>query len=89
MFYFHFQEEHLLDILGLSHRYGFTELETSISDYLKAILNDRNVCLIYDLANIYSLSSLCEVCKDFIDRHASQILQSDCFLQLSRVGRMF
>jgi len=79
------QEEHLLDILGMAHRYGFTELESAISDYLKAILNIRNVCLIYDLAHMYSLTSLCDVCKDFMDRNASQILASDAFLQLSMV----
>ncbi|XP_045185511.2 BTB/POZ domain-containing protein 9-like [Mercenaria mercenaria] len=78
------KEEHLLDILGMAHRYGFTELESAISDYLKAILNIRNVCLIYDLANIYSLRSLCETCKEFMDRNASQILQSDAFLTLSK-----
>ncbi|XP_052769658.1 BTB/POZ domain-containing protein 9-like [Mya arenaria] len=77
------KEEHLLDILGMAHRYGFTELESSISDYLKAILNIRNVCLIYDLAHIYSLHSLCDVCKDFMDRNATQILHSEAFLQLS------
>lgn len=69
----------------MAHRYGFTELESAISDHLKAILNIRNVCLIYDLANIYSLRSLCETCKEFMDRNASQILQSDAFLQLSKV----
>lgn len=80
------KEEYLLDILGMAHRYGFTELESAISDYLKAILNIRNVCLIYDLANIYSLRSLCETCKEFIDRNASQILLSDAFLQLSKTS---
>lgn len=78
------QEEHLLDILGMSHRYGFVELETSISEYLKAILNIKNVCLIYDLANIYSLKSLCNVCKEFMDRNASHILHSEAFLGLSQ-----
>ena len=75
-----------MDILGMAHRYGFMELESAISDYLKAILNIRNVCLIYDLANIYSLDSLCVVCMEFMDRNASHILQSDAFLQLSQVG---
>nr|KAG5695211.1 hypothetical protein BaRGS_018333 [Batillaria attramentaria] len=77
------KEENLLDILGLAHRFGFVELETSISDYLKATLSLRNVCCIYDLANIYSLTSLCNVCKDFMDRHASDILVSEPFLALS------
>ena len=82
------QEEHLLDILGMSHRYGFVELETSISEYLKAILNIRNVCLIYDLANIYSLKSLCYVCKEFMDRNAAHILHSEAFLGLSQVSEL-
>ncbi|KAK0040540.1 BTB/POZ domain-containing protein 9 [Biomphalaria pfeifferi] len=70
------QEENLLDILSLSHRFGFVELESSISDYLKAILNINNVCHIYDLANIYSLTSLCNVCKDYMDKNAQKVLAS-------------
>ena len=82
------QEEHLLDILGMAHRYGFVELETAISEYLKAILNIKNVCLIYDLANMYSLKSLCNVCKEFMDRNASNILHSESFLTLSQVTQI-
>ncbi|KAK3093519.1 hypothetical protein FSP39_016697 [Pinctada imbricata] len=78
------KEENLLDILGLAHRFGFEELETSISDYLKAILNNSNVCLIYDIANMYSLTSLCLVCKEFIDRNAQDILTDEAFLNLSQ-----
>ena len=70
----------------MSHRYGFVELENSISEYLKAILNIKNVCLIYDLANMYNLMSLCNVCKEFMDRNASHILNSEAFLSLSQVG---
>jgi hypothetical protein len=80
------QEENLLDILGLAHRFVFVELETAISDYLKATLSLRNVCCIYDLANMYSPNSLCSVCKDFMDRHASEILTSESFLVLSLVS---
>ncbi|OWF52316.1 BTB/POZ domain-containing protein 9-like [Mizuhopecten yessoensis] len=78
------KEEVLLDILAMSHRYGFLELEGSISEYLKAILNKTNVCMIYDLANVYSLTSLCNVCKEFIDRNAQDILQSEAFQSLSQ-----
>ncbi|XP_029650042.1 BTB/POZ domain-containing protein 9 [Octopus sinensis] len=77
------KEENLLDILGLAHQYGFVELESSISDYLKATLNIQNVCLIYDLANMYSLISLSQVCKEFIDRNALEILCSTSFCSLS------
>ena len=49
------KDELILDVLGLAHQYGFVDLETSISDYLRAILSVRNVCLIYDMASMYAL----------------------------------
>jgi BTB/POZ domain-containing protein 9 len=61
------------------------ELATSVSDYLKAILNINNVCLIYDMANMFSLKSLCNVCMEFIDRNALDILHGENFLALSQV----
>lgn len=80
------QDENLLDILGMSHRYGFVDLESAISDYLKAILNISNVCLIYDIANMYHLTSLCQVCKEFIDKNAQEILVNETFFTLSQVS---
>ena len=52
------KEDLILDILGLAHLYGFQELETSISEYLKAVLSVRTVCLIYDTASLYQVISL-------------------------------
>ncbi|KAK6180857.1 hypothetical protein SNE40_008833 [Patella caerulea] len=78
------EESHILDVLGLAHRFGFEELETAISDYLKSVLNNRNVCPIYDLANMYNLTSLCTMCQEFIDRNAFEILHSESFLSLSQ-----
>ena len=51
------KEDLILDILGLAHLYGFQELETSISEYLKAVLSVRTVCLIYDTASLYQVLS--------------------------------
>ena len=79
----------MLDVLGLAHQFGFSELESSISDYLKAILNTRNVCLIYDIASMYNLKSLCYTCFEFMDRNASEILQSEAFPTLSTVSSLF
>jgi BTB/POZ domain-containing protein 9 len=38
-----FKEETILEIFGLSHEYGFVELEEAISEYLKNTLSIRNV----------------------------------------------
>ena len=80
------QEEEVFDILGLAHRFVFTELEAAVCDYLRTKLSMRNVCAIYDLANVYSLQSLSCVCKEFMDRNASSILASPAFISLSGVG---
>ena len=74
------------DLLGLAHQYVFPELEGSISAYLKAILNQDNVCLVYDIANLYQLRSLMDACRSFVDRQPSEILLSEAFLQLSPVN---
>lgn len=76
----------VLEVLGLAHQYNFVELETAISDYLKAILNIRNVCMIYDMASLFNLSSLAEVCCSFVDRNALDIIHHESFLSLSAVS---
>lgn len=72
-----------MEVLGLSHLYGFTELETAISNYLKEILDIHNACMIYDMANLFQLSSLAGVCCNYIDKHATEILQHESFFSLS------
>ena len=83
---FSLKEELIKDLLGLAHQYAFPELEQSISDYLRSILNLNNVCLVYDVANLYQLKSLMEACHQYVDRYAADILQSEAFLQLSPVS---
>ncbi|KAM0736057.1 BTB/POZ domain-containing protein 9 [Formica fusca] len=75
--------ETILDILALAHLYGFVDLEAAISDYLREILNIKNICLILDTALLYQLKFLTNVCLEYMDRHASKILQHESFLQLS------
>ncbi|OAD46978.1 BTB/POZ domain-containing protein 9 [Eufriesea mexicana] len=73
----------VLNILGSAHRYGFSELETSISDYLKEILNIRNICPIFDAALLYQLEFLIKVCHKYMDERACEVMQHENFLQLS------
>eukprot|EP00057_Strongylocentrotus_purpuratus_P031130 XP_783686.3 PREDICTED: BTB/POZ domain-containing protein 9 [Strongylocentrotus purpuratus] len=83
------KEDNLLDILGLAHQYGFSELEASISDYLRAILSIHNVCLIYDVASLYTLGALKETCYQFMDRYATEVMNSETFLTLSKLILVF
>lgn len=80
-----FKEETILEIFSLSHEYGFVELENAISDFLKNTLSIRNVCVIYDTANLFQLSQLAEVCRTFIDRQALEVIRSEAFFSLSIV----
>lgn len=79
------REEVLLDFLGLAHRYGLQPLEDSTSEFLRTILHTNNVCLVFDVACLYSLSALCAACCAYMDRHAPEVLNSDGFLLLSKV----
>jgi len=75
----------LLEVLGLANQYGFVELQSAMSEYLKAVLNIHNVCLIFDIASMYGLRSLCDTCCLYMDHSASDVLQSEGFLALSLV----
>ncbi|XP_043916243.1 BTB/POZ domain-containing protein 9 [Protopterus annectens] len=80
------KEEVLLDFLSLAHKYGFPELEDSTSEYLCTILNIQNVCMIYDVASLYSLSKLTSTCCLYMDRNAQLVLSSEGFLTLSKAA---
>lgn len=80
------QEDVILDILGLAHQYGFVDLETAISDFLRQALSLSNVCAIFDAARLYQLHYLTRVCATFMDNHAPQIITHETFTQLSSVS---
>ncbi|XP_061667814.1 BTB/POZ domain-containing protein 9 isoform X2 [Syngnathoides biaculeatus] len=80
------REEVLLDFLGLAHRYGLQPLEDSTSDFLRTVLHTNNVCLVFDVASLYSLSALGTACCSYMDKHAPDILNSDGFLTLSKTA---
>ena len=76
----------MLSVLELSHQYLLFGLEASISTYLTAILSVRNVCMIYDMASMYGLKDLLHTCSEFIDRTATEVINSEAFLSLSSVS---
>ncbi|KAF1376940.1 hypothetical protein PFLUV_G00216700 [Perca fluviatilis] len=80
------REEVLLDFLGLAHRYGLQPLEDSTSEFLRTILHTNNVCLVFDVASLYSLSALSAACCAYMDRHGPEVLNSDGFLLLSKTA---
>ncbi|KAL0969880.1 hypothetical protein UPYG_G00233730 [Umbra pygmaea] len=78
------REDVLLDFLGLAHRYGLQALEDSTCEFLRTALNTQNVCLVYDVASLYSLGGLTQACCTYMDRQAPEVLASDGFLTLSK-----
>ncbi|XP_065343465.1 BTB/POZ domain-containing protein 9 [Cloeon dipterum] len=77
------KEETVLEVLGLANTYRFEELEHSLADYLRQILNVRNACMIFDAATLYQMRSLVQMCLSFMDRQAAEILLQDGFTRLS------
>uniref|UniRef100_A0A8C6L3V0 BTB/POZ domain-containing protein 9 n=1 Tax=Nothobranchius furzeri TaxID=105023 RepID=A0A8C6L3V0_NOTFU len=80
------REEVLLDFLGLAHRYGLQPLEDSTCEFLRTVLHVSNVCLVFDVASLYSLSTLSEACCAYMDKNAPEVLNSDGFLTLSKTA---
>ena len=73
----------ILDLLGLSNKYDFAPLQTSIMAFLRATLNVTNVCFVYNVSTYFQLRDLSFACSTFVDAHAAEVMKSDGFLSLS------
>lgn len=80
------REEHVLDLLGLAHKYGFLALESAISGYLKSSLDLHNICHVFDVACLYQLKEVLDTCLNFADAHAVEILSTGDFCNLSKTA---
>ena len=76
----------ILQLLGLTNKYDFSMLQQAIITYLKATLNEANVCVIYNVASFYQLKELTETCSNFVDMHALEVMKEDGFLSLSQIA---
>ncbi|XP_025418018.1 BTB/POZ domain-containing protein 9 isoform X3 [Sipha flava] len=77
------QDEVILEIFSLSNLYGFTNLELSLSKYLRSNINVCNVCSLFSEARLYQHKDLIIEALNFIDNHALEVIQSEGFLSLS------
>jgi BTB/POZ domain-containing protein 9 len=84
MFLGEHRPEIVLELLSLAHKYGFLALESAIQGYLKAILDVKNVCQIFDLSAFFQLRDLFSSCLDFLDQNAGEVLSTDSFAMLSK-----
>lgn len=73
----------VLDILRLAHRYGLEQLVSLLSKFLNSTLRLRDVCKIFNHAIMFQLDDLVQSTSDFMDRHATEILESEELLNLS------
>ncbi|XGW01901.1 hypothetical protein V3C99_014186 [Haemonchus contortus] len=78
-----YKDDQLLEILGIAHQYCVFKLQNAIADHFKRTLNCKNVCTVFSTAQSYCLTSLTESCLCFADQHASEVLLTQGFLQLS------
>ena len=84
MFLGEYKDETILELLSLAHKYGFLALESALQGYLKAILNIKNVCVVFDAAVLYQMGDLLSTCLCFLDSNALEVLSTDSFSCLSK-----
>ena len=75
----------ILELIGLAHQFSLTDLEVAAGNKIKSNLNLKNICTVLNTANLYELTELRDACHSFMDQHASEILNDDCFNNLSQV----
>jgi len=74
--------EVVLDVLGLAHKYCFTELEEPVSKYLCSSLSVGRVIRIFETAALLEIKSLMESSNNFIDKHIEEVLDHPSYLKL-------
>ncbi|CAJ0582241.1 unnamed protein product, partial [Mesorhabditis spiculigera] len=77
-------EDLVIEILAHARLFQFTSLVESLAEYLKLVLDDSNLCTIFNISQLYSIPSLSDFCLEYADRNAGMVLSSEGFLQLSR-----
>lgn len=69
----------ILDLLRLAHDFSIEDLESGISAYLIKNLTLQNSCAVLDAACAYDLTRLQDATLLFMDRHATEVLNSSNF----------
>ena len=77
-------EEIIVHVLKMSNQFLFNKLEYEIFNHLKTTINIKNVCMIHDLATLYHLDDLAEICCSFTDQHALEVIRHESFYCLSQ-----
>lgn len=73
------QMDLILDTLGLSNLFCYTELKDEISSFLKNAICLSNVLYILDASRLHDLHSLTDICYTYIDKNAEALLAHESF----------
>lgn len=79
-----FTQDEVIDLLSVAHQYCFDMLQEAICKYLASILDDKNVCDLYEISGLYDIKLLRQQCQQFADANTDKVLRSDGFLSLSK-----
>ncbi|XP_055339513.1 BTB/POZ domain-containing protein 9-like [Paramacrobiotus metropolitanus] len=78
--------EILAGVLGLANKYGFNQLEADMIFHMKNVLNEKNVCSLYQVAFGFSMNDLTSTCMKFVDRYAKSVLESPDIVNLNALA---
>ncbi|KAJ3646710.1 hypothetical protein Zmor_024286 [Zophobas morio] len=71
------QEDEIVDVLQLAHKYSLKKLEKTITVKMTSIINMSNVCLLLNKADELDMEELRKICLDFIDKHFPEIIDTN------------
>lgn len=73
------QEDIVLDILSLSHKYMLNDLQDAISTHLRTSLSIANAIRLYEVSTLYNLTALTRDCISFMDKNATEVMKDESF----------
>lgn len=76
----HLSDGNLSDVLYLGEKYEVKECRDECSEYILQNLQESTAILYYEIAVLYELSLIAEICEHIIRSDSKQVLQSENFL---------
>uniref|UniRef100_A0A182PHS8 BTB domain-containing protein n=1 Tax=Anopheles epiroticus TaxID=199890 RepID=A0A182PHS8_9DIPT len=76
-------DSEIIETLGLAHQYGFIDLQKAIVGRLSKVISIENVCLLFNIAQLFHLDHLLSASGAFMDENATRIVSLESFRGLS------
>lgn len=77
-----FTDASVMEIFAAANQYRIESLLTKCGTYLSDVNNEKNVCVLLEMAHMYSENELYRKCYHYIEEHTADVMRDTSFLNL-------